>query len=103
VTDDGVDACRGACFYGAAVGHDGLYALDSGDPNELDSSDPNFEPSLDNATEGYGGPLYDYAIGGPVGTYPNPVTRSGSASSIESGAAFNVHGGYPGYYGIVGE
>ena len=30
----------------------------------------------------------------PVGTYPNPVTRSGSMQSIESGAAFNVDHGY---------
>ena len=30
----------------------------------------------------------------PVGTYPNPVTRSGSTQSIESGAAFNVDRGY---------
>jgi hypothetical protein len=30
----------------------------------------------------------------PVGTYPNPVTRSGSVQSIESGAAFNVDHGY---------
>jgi hypothetical protein len=26
----------------------------------------------------------------PAGTYPNPVTRSGSAESVESGAAFNT-------------
>ena len=30
----------------------------------------------------------------PVGTYPNPVTRSGSEESVESGAAFNVDRGY---------
>jgi hypothetical protein len=30
----------------------------------------------------------------PVGTYPNPVTRSGSAESVESGAAFNLDNGY---------
>ena len=30
----------------------------------------------------------------PVGTYPNPVTRSGSVQSLESGAAFNVDHGY---------
>jgi hypothetical protein len=30
----------------------------------------------------------------PVPTYPNPVTRSGSAASVESGAAFNVDRGY---------
>ncbi len=30
----------------------------------------------------------------PVPTYPNPVTRSGSAASIESGAAFNLDYGY---------
>jgi hypothetical protein len=30
----------------------------------------------------------------PVGTYPNPVTRSGSEQSVESGAAFNVDHGY---------
>jgi hypothetical protein len=30
----------------------------------------------------------------PVGTYPNPVTRSGSEQSIQSGAAFNVDNGY---------
>lgn len=34
------------------------------------------------------------AIANPVGTYPNPVTRSGSEQSIESGAAFNVDHGY---------
>jgi hypothetical protein len=26
----------------------------------------------------------------PVGTYPNPVARSGSAEQAESGAAFNT-------------
>ena len=30
----------------------------------------------------------------PVGTYPNPVTRSGSEQSVQSGAAFNVDRGY---------
>jgi len=30
----------------------------------------------------------------PVPTYPNPVTRSGSAESVESGAAFNLDNGY---------
>ncbi len=30
----------------------------------------------------------------PGGSYPNPVTRSGSAASQESGAAFNVDRGY---------
>ncbi len=30
----------------------------------------------------------------PVGTYPNPVTRSGSEQSVQSGAAFNVDNGY---------
>ena len=30
----------------------------------------------------------------PVGIYPNPVTRSGSADSVESGAEFNVDRGY---------
>ena len=34
------------------------------------------------------------AFANPVGTYPNPVTRSGSEHSIESGAAFNVDHGY---------
>jgi hypothetical protein len=29
-----------------------------------------------------------------VPTYPNPVTRSGSAESVESGAAFNLDNGY---------
>jgi hypothetical protein len=30
----------------------------------------------------------------PLPTYPNPVTRSGSAESVESGAAFNLDNGY---------
>ena len=30
----------------------------------------------------------------PVPTYPNPVTRSGSAESVQSGAAFNLDNGY---------
>jgi hypothetical protein len=30
----------------------------------------------------------------PMPTYPNPVTRSGSAESVESGAAFNLDNGY---------
>ncbi len=30
----------------------------------------------------------------PLPTYPNPVTRSGSAESVESGAAFNLDYGY---------
>jgi hypothetical protein len=33
----------------------------------------------------------------PVPTYPNPVTRSGSAESVESGAAFNLDYGYGSY------
>lgn len=33
-------------------------------------------------------------IANPVGTYPNPVTRSGSEESTESGAAFNLDNGY---------
>lgn len=30
----------------------------------------------------------------PVPTYPNPVTRSGSAESVQSGAAFDLDNGY---------
>lgn len=35
-----------------------------------------------------------YANPYAVGVYPNPVTRSGSEQSIQSGAAFNVDRGY---------
>lgn len=39
-------------------------------------------------------PLQAYANPYAVGVYPNPVTRSGSEQSIQSGAAFNVDRGY---------
>lgn len=54
-----------------------------------------------------GQPLYDAAPGynGPYasGTYPNPVTRSGSASSTDSGAGSNLDRGYPAFYGFTDE
>jgi len=36
--------------------------------------------------------LYNYQApaADPAGTYPNPVAHTGSAQSIESGAAFNL-------------
>lgn len=56
------------------------------------------------ASGGYSGALYDQATGGyPIGGYPNGVSRSGSASSIDSGAAFNENRGYPAAYGYFGE
>jgi hypothetical protein len=38
------------------------------------------------------GTLYNYQVpvADPSGTYPNPVARSGSAESVQSGAAFNT-------------
>jgi hypothetical protein len=40
-------------------------------------------------------PYYDYAASraNPVGVYPNPVGVSGSAESIQSGAAFDLDRG----------
>lgn len=39
--------------------------------------------------------LYDYqGAGNQVGTYPNPVARSGSAEQVQSGAAFDLGRGY---------
>jgi hypothetical protein len=40
--------------------------------------------------------LYNYQapMGGPIGTYPNPVARTGSAAQVQSGAAFNLDRGY---------
>jgi len=40
--------------------------------------------------------LYNYEApaNDPVGTYPNPVARSGSAANVHSGAAFNLDRGY---------
>lgn len=40
--------------------------------------------------------LYNYQdpANGPVGTYPNPVARSGSAADVQSGAEFNLDRGY---------
>lgn len=40
--------------------------------------------------------LYDYqsSVGGPVGIYPNPVARSGSAEQVQSGAEFELDRGY---------
>jgi hypothetical protein len=38
--------------------------------------------------------LYDYRAQAPVGVYPNPVTRDGSAEQAQSGAAFNLGVGY---------
>jgi hypothetical protein len=36
-------------------------------------------------------PLYNQApVADPAGTYPNPVGVSGSAESVQSGAAFNT-------------
>jgi hypothetical protein len=64
-------------------------------------------PGYNGAYGAYGGAIYDQATTDyPVGTYPNGVSRSGSASSIDSGAAFNENRGYPaayGYDGYIGE
>jgi len=52
----------------------------------------------------YSGALYDQATPNyPI--YPNGISRSGSASSIDSGAAFNENRGYPAAYGYdyIGE
>jgi hypothetical protein len=39
--------------------------------------------------------LYNYQdpATNPVGTYPNPVARSGSAEAVQSGAEFNLDRG----------
>lgn len=74
----------GRPLYDAAPGYNGAYA---------------------SGTVGaYGGAIYDQATTSyPVGGYPNGVSRSGSASSIDSGAAFNEDHGYPAAYGYFGE
>ncbi len=52
----------------------------------------------------YGGALYDQATTSyPVSGYPNPVSHSGSASSLNSGAAFNLNYGYPAIYEYTDE
>jgi hypothetical protein len=40
--------------------------------------------------------MYDYRVpaNDSAGTYPNPVTHSGSAAQLQSGAAFNTDQGY---------
>jgi hypothetical protein len=41
--------------------------------------------------------LYDYAdppAADPVGIYPNPIARSGSAAAVDSGGQFNLDRGY---------
>ena len=38
--------------------------------------------------------LYNYQPRDPAGVYPNPVARTGSADSVQSGAAFNTDRGY---------
>lgn len=61
---------------------------------------------LYDVARGYDG-LYDSATVGvyskPVGGYPNPVSDSSSASAIESGTAFHLDRGYPGYFEFTGE
>lgn len=37
---------------------------------------------------------YNYRTNDPAGVYPNPVTRSGSAAQVQSGAAYNTERGY---------
>lgn len=65
--------------------------------------------ALYDAAPGYNGPyvsgpIYNQAAQNyPIGDYPNPVSRSGSASSVDSGAAYNLDGGYPGYFEFIGE
>lgn len=50
------------------------------------------------------GPLYNQATQNyPIGDYPSPVSRSGSAASIDSGAVSNLDRGYPGYFEFIGE
>ncbi len=40
--------------------------------------------------------VYDYPVppGSPLGVYPNPVERTGTAAQASSGAAFDVGRGY---------
>ena len=38
--------------------------------------------------------LYNYQANNPVGVYPNPIGRSGSADQVQSGAAFDTDRGY---------
>lgn len=38
--------------------------------------------------------LYNYQTNDRVGVYPNPIGKSGSAESVQSGAAFNTDRGY---------
>ncbi len=58
---------------------------------------------------GYGYNRYSYENGAyaarnnPVGSYPNPVADGSSASSVDSGASFNLDRGYPAYYEFTGE
>lgn len=42
---------------------------------------------------------YGYRLphGGPLGVYPNPVERTGTAAQARSGAAFDLDRGYWGY------
>lgn len=38
--------------------------------------------------------LYNYQPSDPAGVYPNPITRSGSAAQVQSGAAYDTDRGY---------
>jgi hypothetical protein len=58
---------------------------------------------------GYGYNRYAYENGSyaarnsSVGSYPNPVADGSSASSVDSGASFNLDRGYPAYYEFTGD
>lgn len=38
--------------------------------------------------------LYNYRTNDPAGVYPNPISKTGSAAQVQSGAAFNTDRGY---------
>lgn len=61
-------------------------------------------PYISGTAEVYSGPLYNQATQNyPIGDYPNPVSHSGSAASVDSGAVSNLDRGYPGYFEFIGE
>ena len=66
---------------------------------------PGYEGLHDSGAAGvYGGTTFQETVGNnPVGGYPNPVSDTNSASSIESGAAFHLDRGYPAYYEFTDE
>ena len=83
--------------------YDDAYAYRGGRP--LYDAAPGYNgPYGSGIAEVYSGPIYNQATQNyPIGDYPNPVSHSASAASVDSGAMSNLDRGYPGYFEFIGE